>query len=343
MARASADRVITALLASLQTAPRTINELAELARSNRLTITKYLDALRRAGLVTRTREGKEFVFRLQPVATRQDTYFDLPLTRSQEARINGLFRRIRQAGVTSKTLAQKLIVTLNERVPLDLPIVWYLYGPMTLKAYDPDRDYQGSLPPKIDRELRQLLAEQHTLPELLERLYAQHPLYTLKKEIEASLDDSEATIKRLRRLVKAAPRNAERDIIYFEGLLLVLTKKREHHPAIPQLFTLLWELIASKYLATQLQQHYDPDLIRRHLGPTLQQRQAIYDQLLDETFDSIAVDAYGERLEAKERKMLWGAEGRGGPVKELSPEERKELFDSFMRHRSEIFREFGLD
>jgi len=342
MARASADRVITALLASLQTAPRTINELAELAKSNRLTITKYLDALRSAGLVTRTREGKEFVFRLQPVATRQDTYFDLPLTRSQEQRINGLFRRIQQAGVTSKTLAQKLIVTLNERVPLDLPIVWYLYGPMTLKAYDPDRDYQGSLPPRIDRELRQLLAEQHTLPELMERLYAQHPLYTLKKEIEAFLDDYEATISKLRQLNKEVPRSAESDVMYFEGLLLVLTKKRERNPTIAQLFTLLWELVASKYLEVQLKGYYEEDQIRNHLGPTIRQRQTAYDQLIDETFDSIDVEAHGERLEEKERKMFWGAAGRGGPVKEMT---REELFDTFMRNpkRSEIFREFGLD
>jgi DNA-binding transcriptional ArsR family regulator len=68
---ALADPTRRAIVAALTTGPQTVSALAERAPMSLVAVSKHIGVLERAGVVTRTREGRARVCRLRPEALRE--------------------------------------------------------------------------------------------------------------------------------------------------------------------------------------------------------------------------------------------------------------------------------
>lgn len=76
---ALADPTRRAIVAALATGPQTVGELAQPVPMSLVAVSKHVGVLERAGVVTRTRQGRARVCRLRPEALRDaagwlDTY-----------------------------------------------------------------------------------------------------------------------------------------------------------------------------------------------------------------------------------------------------------------------------
>ncbi len=76
-----------------------------------------------------------------------DTYFNVDLLKEHKQKIYYLFKVVEEYWVRynnikpTKTQMQKLIVEINRKLNLGLPVVWYKYGQITPIVYDPEQDY----------------------------------------------------------------------------------------------------------------------------------------------------------------------------------------------------------
>jgi len=79
--------------------------------------------------------------------TITDTYFNVDIPKEHKQKIYCLFKVVEEywqkynKTKPTKTQMQKLIVEINRKLNLGLPVVWYRFGQITPVVYNPEQDY----------------------------------------------------------------------------------------------------------------------------------------------------------------------------------------------------------
>ncbi len=158
MERKSAKVLIKRILKSVSEAPKSIHEIAKDCESNWESIRIYLESLTEAGVLLETEIANKRVFSLVQYNKTNKTgnYFDLPIRSEDEKLIGSLFSKIKEEWkqrtgiIPGRIQVQKTLARINKECNLNLPIGWYLYGPVCVKPYSPELSYEdSSLPAQV--------------------------------------------------------------------------------------------------------------------------------------------------------------------------------------------------
>ena len=152
MGRKSAKELIKRILKSVSETPKSIHEIAKDCESNWESIKIYLESLKEAGVLLETEIGNKRVFSIhqRDVTNKTGNYFDLPIKDDDEKIIDSLFFKIKEewkkktGNVPGRIQVQKTLAKINKLCNLNLPIGWYLFGPVCAKPYNPLMQYNYS-------------------------------------------------------------------------------------------------------------------------------------------------------------------------------------------------------
>ena len=145
MKRKSAKELIKRILNSISETPKSIYEITQDCESNWGSIKVYLECLKEAGVLQEEDVGNKRVFSINPcdVTNKTGNYFDLPIKQEDERTIDSLFFKIKKeweqktGNVPGRIQVQKTLAKINKECNLNLPIGWYLFGPVCAKPYEP--------------------------------------------------------------------------------------------------------------------------------------------------------------------------------------------------------------
>ncbi len=138
-----------------------------------------------------------------------ETYYNIPITKKQEDSFKFLFSAIIQEykknkGLPRKTDLAKDSVDVINKLKLELPTAWYIYGQIPLMMPDPTKDFSTTYVPKNAEEIRKEISyifKAHNGMKVREReknhyVEYNNPLYQIKEKLlkEISLMEDEKKI-----------------------------------------------------------------------------------------------------------------------------------------------------
>lgn len=182
------NRIINVLSESLM--PLSIQQISGEVGSNWSTINEHIEELKNSGEVKEIVSADKIKLYQKKL---DDTYFNIPLSKENREKFRTLFYYITQTylkkykKMPSKTYVCKAAVKVIKEKNIELPIVWYLYGEMTLMIPKQLEHYQEKY--KFNnKEIIKSFIEQiarkypHSI-NLQEEQYKNEELYSLKKKI----------------------------------------------------------------------------------------------------------------------------------------------------------------
>ncbi len=302
MGKNSTQTLLKGIVKALSDGPKSISEIAKATGFDRIAITRYLETLRDADILSEQKEGKKRIFELKTgFGLRDDTYFGLPLSDKQERLIDTLYSVIKREWIKQnkkepvQIQVQKTLYKVNKLCQLNLPMGWYLYGALCVKPYNPLREYkEDKLSNKIKLCIKEVIKEygqDKFAYQLKLRHYEEEKnyLYALKEEIlrifysdKFSRRSLFVLHKKLRELFRLSPK-VENDV-YQEGLELYLdlimdlifldeTRLRELQPEIAGSFEDIWKLIALYRYREDLAKFYSKELLHSHFAFDISQQE----------------------------------------------------------------------
>ncbi|MCX6818262.1 MAG: winged helix-turn-helix domain-containing protein [Candidatus Aenigmarchaeota archaeon] len=150
-AKKTSREVVQSVIESLKKGPKSIYEVAGETGTTWDSVRKYLEMLEESGIAVERAEGNKRVFTLKSCTSSPEknsgTLFGIPIKSEQDNLVNFLFMKIRETWkekttyYPNKTQVQKLLVDIVQECNLDVPLVWYRFGELCLKLYDPTKDY----------------------------------------------------------------------------------------------------------------------------------------------------------------------------------------------------------
>jgi predicted transcriptional regulator len=287
MERKSAKELIKRILKSVSDAPKSIHEIAKDCESNWESIKVYLESLKDAGVLHETEISNKRVFSLAQCEkiNKNGNYFDLPIKSEDEKLIDSLFFKIREKWkqktgmIPGRIQVQKTLARINKECSLNLPIGWYLFGPVCAKPYDPVLQYEfGGLNPKIETCVTTVVSRysiQKTASELKLLHYNEenHTLYKTKEILFSLLSSASFSKKyiheinnQLYTLLKNSPPifdKVSKELVNdFVGLVLQMINTLSDEDLklvkndIYQSFNEIWKLIALYNYFSDLEPYY---------------------------------------------------------------------------------------
>jgi len=375
MGKSSTHKLLKGIVKVLSNGPKSINEIAEATGFDRIAITRYLEILRDADILSEQKEGKKRIFELRTAfGLRDDTYFGLPLSDEQEELIDALYSAIKKEWINVNKRepvpiqVQKTLYKINKICQLNLPFGWYLYGALCVKVYDPLKYYkEDKLSNRIMLCVKEVVKEygrDQFAYQLKLRHYEEEKnyFYALKEEILRifySNNFSQRSLyvlhKKLRELFQLSPKVKDDDVypeileLYLD-LIMDLTalddsKLRELQPEIVGSFEDVWKLIALYRYREDLSKFYPKDLLRKHFTFDIaqQEREIIdrcsYIQSLIPLCEEIDDPVYKRIKETVQNIKLRTLEEQARAEKELKDYEKKHGLNALNKKLRE---EFGL-
>lgn len=371
MARGSTQVLIRRIIENISKKSMSVKEIADNIGMHRTAITRYLNILKESGLLLEEHEGKRKKFSLSPVY-RTDTYFGLPLDEKTEKEVNTLFYLIRDnwkkysSNKLLKTNAQKIAYKVIISCNLNIPCGWYIYGGISVPAYNDSIDYHNyGLSKEVENcveETTQEYAKNKFAWKIKKQQYEEFKkkLYDIKEGILSILysgrfdeDPSKSIsdlIKKVRKLISLAPRNSRekyneildsyQDLmldVYNSGEEFILENKRE----IILLFESIWKYIALFNFKNDLRKYYPERVLEAHFKLDISQQED----------DIVELGTELQSRMPKEESMGNELKDALSKMKILSPEEkekRKEEIDKLRKEMGEeefqkhLLKEFGL-
>ncbi len=352
------------VLSCVSVEPKTVGEIAEEAQTSWESTRKALELLEVIGVVSSVKEGEKKKYFKVISEGNENTFFRIPLSKRDNNLINFIFEKIKEiwkektGELPGKTVAQKILVEVNRRCNLNLPVGRYLYGMICPKPFDPYTTYEFHEPENakgITECIRETVEKFSHLP--IQQIKQQHyremenKLYELKDDLIKSFPSSftkdvlENITRKLLEMIIHLPNDREvveafvKYIEILNGLRNLENSKIENiRSDIIETFDKLWEFTAMKLFYIDLQKKYYPEQLE-NLRNSIEAQKLI----LREYFSSLR-----ESVPSKKRQPTKGAEelkklqGSVKEVKEISPEELEKLAKETAED-SKIFREFNLD
>lgn len=237
------------IIDQLRTQPLAINELAEKLKLNWRTAKNRLEHLRSLDLVFENEEGNKRVFYLKD----KDNYFDLPLTKQQEDIVLAIFSQIRQTAQVTKTQALKILYETNKQFSLNIPVGWYLYGPICLKPLT-EQSTNHNLPNNVIQFIRETTTEyaKKTNSEVEDIIYQENSLYRIKKSILQTPLGENINVQ-LMDFIKEVPEETKEIATDCARAIMLVGWNQETKNA----FELTWNYIGMINFKHTIQEHYD--------------------------------------------------------------------------------------
>ena len=146
------------ILEALNNKPLNAQEISKLINSNWSTVKNYVEEL------VNEKKIKEIVFGGQIIYQKiiEDTYFSIPIKEREREMLKFIFYNAIQSykeimgKPLRKTELAKLCAEINTDLNLNLPIVWYIYGPMPLMIIDTQKDYSTNFIPENANKIKAL-------------------------------------------------------------------------------------------------------------------------------------------------------------------------------------------
>ncbi len=363
MGKNSTQILLRGIVKALFNGPKSISEIANATGFDRIAITRYLETLRDADILSEQKEGKKRIFALKTgFGLRDDTYFGLPLDDKQERLIDALYSVIKKEWIKQnkrepvQIQVQKTLYKVNKLCQLNLPMGWYLYGALCVKPYNPLKYYnENKLSDKVKLCIKEVVKEygqDKFAYQLKLRHYEEEKnyFYALKEEIlrifysgKFSRKSLFVLHKKLRELFRLSPK-VENDV-YQEVLELYLdlimdltfldeNKLRELQPEIAGSFEDIWKLIALYRYREDLAKFYPKELLHKHFAFDIsQQEREIIDRCsyihsLIPVCDEIDDPIYKRIKESVQKIKFRSAKEEAEAEKKLKRDEEKHGLDA---------------
>jgi hypothetical protein len=370
--RKTKKQLIQRIIQLLEQSPRTMNELAVLLTSNWDTVRKNLELLKTINVVEDfDKEGQKYfkVAHKEPLSLREDTLFGIPISKENENLCKFLFRKIKEEWIKvkgvapNKTEMQKAVVELSDKLSLNVPAGWYLFGKMCVLQYEPSVEYSSpdfkidKLNPAVKEVVKDLTAHKYT-EELMIKQYKKYKkaIYLirlqLKKLFDYQFDDkTKNEIIKLSYFFLSKFNKKEDNLkiyeileIYVSALNQIILKKKESEieqirDLLRESFVAVWELIAAYNLLDSLVEGnfgYDRNELWKYFYQRIDTLILICEDYLAELMNYCPKE---EKIEDEFTKFKGTKK-----VKHLSEEERKKLFSEFeKKDTSDIFGKLNLN
>lgn len=334
--RKTPEEIKQKILEALNNKPLNAQEISREINSNWSTVKSYLDEL------VQERKAKELYFGGQIIYQKiiEDTYFSIPIKEKERNMLKFIFyNAIQKYKETTgkdikKTQIAKLCAELNADLNLNLPIVWYIYGPMPLMIIDSQKDYSTDFIPENAIEIKKFIQNwirqnsKNLVRELRVEYYqkSKNYVYILKeiiyKELETKkynsipnlfFDFLTATISYDRSLEKIM---SELYGIISGANYIKLFDKFEFQNKLLLAFDSLWKYIASKMLIDSLIK----------IGYSKQEISILLGQIIENKYH-IALDNISELREVYIENL---PEKLTPPKLTLIDQEAREVIDKWM-------------
>ena len=199
--RKSSEEIKARILETLNDKPLNALEISKAIGSNWSTVKSYM-----VDLITE-KKVKEIIFSGQIIYQKitGDTYFNLPIKEEERRLFKFIFYNAIQKykEITGKTIRRtelaKLCAELTTELKLQLPIVWYIYGPMPLMIIDLQREYSTDFVPENAQIIKKAIegwiknSVKDKIRELRVEYYqkSKNEVYVVKEEIYRRLEKKE--------------------------------------------------------------------------------------------------------------------------------------------------------
>ena len=235
----------------LRNGPRTVRQVSDELKINWITANKYLSYLENFGVVVSTKNKKKLFYLKDP-----SNYFNLPLTKDQENKIFKIYQTISETAKVTKTQAQKILFQSNKKLKYDLPIGWYQFGPITIKPYQENINYNQEVSSSHKKIIREITREYSSIDnfDLESEIYKQenNKLYLLRKSLLEQSKVENINIYMMDLIMLAPEQTKDLVTDYARAVMLIGWNHKTK-----ELFNLIWKYIAIVNLKNDIQQFYD--------------------------------------------------------------------------------------
>lgn len=249
--------IITSIKEKLIQKPCSISDIADKAMDWR-TAEYYLGMMKSLGLVKEvSMKNKRMFYYLD-----HNNYFCIPVKYEQSRIISSIYAKIREICLKTynkeptKTHVYKILWKINQELHLNLPVGWYMYGPICIQVYKGDEKYT-KLDNKTIEAVKKATFEycRYDNVELQRKVYdlEQEALYQIKEKILGMPDQNLNLV--LMDLVKAVPHEAVETTTDFVRATLLLGWEKTR-----SLFDRIWKYIALLRLKISLISYYGEDI-----------------------------------------------------------------------------------
>ncbi|MCX6750111.1 MAG: hypothetical protein NTZ83_01515, partial [Candidatus Pacearchaeota archaeon] len=197
--RKNPEEIKQKILEALNNKPLNAQEISKNINSNWSTVKNYIQELAQDKKVKELNFGGQVIY--QKII--EDTYFSIPIKEKERNMLKFIFYNAIQKykNITGKTIKRtqlaKLSAEINIELNLNLPVVWYIYGPMPLMIIDIEKDYSTDFVPenadKIKKAIEQWIKNnsKNMVRELRVEYYqkSKNYVYILKEKIYRELEN----------------------------------------------------------------------------------------------------------------------------------------------------------
>ncbi len=267
--RKTSEEIKTKILEVLNDKPLNALEISKAIGSNWSTVKNYITDLIAEKKVKEISFGNQIIY--QKVVG--DTYFGIPIKEEDRKMLKFIistaikeYKEIKEEQIKKTELA-KLIYSINLNLKLNLPIVWYLYGPMPLMILDLQNDYSTEFVPSNEQEIKNAIKRwikektRKYVREMIKELYLQEnaELYDLKVKVYDDLKSKKSeNLKDWSREFYLTSMASGLDSEFSYRLynlvsgLDFLKKLKDHSGEVLLAFDGVWKYLASKNLYNSL-------------------------------------------------------------------------------------------
>ncbi|MCK4589526.1 MAG: hypothetical protein KAT77_03725 [Nanoarchaeota archaeon] len=338
MGRQKTKEILDKIIKVLKNGPKSINEIASETGINWSTAEQNLGLLKTFNKVFEKDVKNKRVFFYKDIKN----FFQLPIKEEHKKLIDGIYSEIKKQwnqiikGDPPKTQVHKTIWKVNKKQNLGLPIGWYQYGPCCVEIYK--NNHQGKIAPKIGTIIEETVKEysKYNIFQLQKLVYeeADKKLYLAKEKFLEILCDEENKSGFnlvLMDLIRFSPEESKEVITDFSRcLLLFFDHIKELEEEIRATFSKIWKYIASVSFRVSLEEYYSKEYAIELLHSYLDEK--IEENKKEAQF--AILDLIRGRLKQHEVDK---------DVKELPKEEKKKIFEEFLKDKSDIFGKYNLN
>jgi hypothetical protein len=290
--RKTPEKIKEKILEALNNKPLNAQEISKEINSNWSTVKNYVEELIIENKI------KEIIAtdKISYYQKITHTYYNIPITREQENLFKFLFSAIIQEyrknnKLPRKTDLAKDSVDVINKLKLDLPTAWYIYGQIPLMIPDPTKEYLPENIPKNAEEIKKLISHIVKINngmKVMERennhyLEYNNKYYLLKNNLLNKIDlmkDEKEIINLLTEFYFACPISDYQEIFDLTDRFYLVVNKlekinkfKEHKVDILLSLDVLWKFISSFLFLESLSkipQYNKDDLLQFNLGSAIE-------------------------------------------------------------------------
>jgi len=304
--RKSPEEIKQKILEALNNKPLNAQEISKAINSNWSTAKVYVQEL------VHEKKAKELYFGEQVIYQKiiEDTYFSIPIKEKERNMLKFIFynaiQKYKEATGKDikKTQIAKLCAEINTELNLNLPIVWYIYGPMPLMIIDNQKDYSTEFIPENAEKIKKAIEQwvknntKYLIRELRVEYYqkSKNTIYILKESIYRELETKKynsipGLFFEFLTATLSYDKSFEEIMSEFYGIIsganyIKLFDKSEFQNKFLLAFDSLWKYIASRMLIDSLIK----------IGYSKQEISILLGQILENKYH-ITIDNIGELRE----------------------------------------------